>query len=399
MGRNFSLCRVVTLLIAWYLYPCDSSESFELSKVDTSEAYEIPEVVWLDYIDCAGKYTGIIHADKKSFQLTDSYGRVVFSLSSRDHRVFYFVQMTSPKGVVLLGETGGEGDRSYSAYTFDGQTIFQDIVPRGPLRSSRTGSYFFTVNQCAISVCGPEIYDHNGNLLASLRVGSRRWQLTSMNDSGVVLLQGNKIHKLAVPSMETLVDMTVDSLWEPMDLQTAATSNGQYFAYTERNKLTVCDFNDQSIYVMEIARGFEDAPLKFGVALSPQGQYVFCYESFRPSPSLYIFKKESETYVRLVEDYKMPLEAKVFCAAEKSFANEELCALNFYLRSSSGREFRSFVFDYARASEQEVPGVVVDGLFVESQMGSATYSIYRLNRVLPGSLQTTTVRIGERKDD
>jgi len=327
----------------------------------------------------AGGYVGAMVDPGRSFQLLNTEEELVLSLEAETGGRFFYLEMASPNGVVLLGKMFGEAQYFFSAYTLGGERIFENVHTTSVMRSSPSGQYYYTTNDFILRAGNPKIYDEKGQLIASLAAPTRWWELSAVDDSTVVFQRDNKVQKLSVPEMVVLSQVTVESLRPPLSLNTTVSPCGDYFAYSEAEKITVCDFESGSSWKLLIENPEDPFP-DCQLLLSREGSYVIAYDSFRPSPKLYVFKKSSHGYTRLLTNHTIPLGTEVSGYARKSFIDGNVCVLNFLQRGRQGPEFVAFIFDIRSVNEHGLEGNVVDGLVSLSDDEPESYFFYRVRR-------------------
>lgn len=336
----------------------------------------IPRVDEPSHFDATTEHIGVISDNKHQFQLFDLQGNVVFS-ERHEPGCFFMVQMRDYDGFLILGWSEGNSGPMYAVYDYSGRKLL-DTWCRVILKAFPSGQHYFTENGNAYMEVGtgaPTIYDSQGNVLAEFSVGGDQWEMTAVNDSLLVLEHYDRVQLIAVPSMTVLRDIVVDGVRPTgLSMRRSLSPDGTHYAYLADKNIVICDlYNGSAVLVPLDYRG--DIPTTPVIFLSPNGDYLLTHDNPRRTQTIDVFKKEGGTYIKLVDDFLIPMEVGGIPPVKGTFISDHVLAASFASWGSNGLQPRTYLYRFDTAE------AVASGLALEGFIWINPQSPERINRL------------------
>lgn len=367
---------LLAVILLFSLSVCGDN-SFETEESDQPGTVRIPRIDAPSYFDATDEYIGVISDDKHRFQLFDLQGNVVFS-ERVEPGGFFMVEMRDYNGFFILGRAETEDLAMYTVYDYSGRKLL-DMWCQGVLKAFPSGLHYFSENgntYMEVSPGAPTIYDSQGDVLAEFSVGTDLWEMTAVNDSLLVLEHYDRVQLISVPTMTVISEIDLDGLHPTgLSMRRSLSPDGTHYAYLAAREIVVCDlYNESAILVpLDFHGEIPSTPVIF---LSENADYLLTHDNPLRTQTLDVFKKEDGTYVKMVDDFTIPMDGGGLTPIKGTFISDHIFAASFARSTSTGIQPRTFLYRFDTAE------AVASGLAVEGFIWINPQSPDRINRLI-----------------
>ncbi len=312
------------------------------------------------------------------FILFDSNGNKVFSKKSIQNKCYWYLDLKSCNGVIILGEGPPEGRNYFSAYDYSGKMLIAPFLTGksyNPVLSSPSMKYLYSRNEDILNDGGkPTVWDATGNLLAEFDIKNGLWQMAAINDSLLLFQDWNYLKIISIPSMAVEKEYFVEGIIPPpIESFSSMDPSGDYYAFEGEYKLAICNLTNGDIQLIDKSSvGYR----RGRIGLSEAGEYLFCFHS-RRNITVTIFQRFKEGYDVIAVNQKVPFDGEVNVLYMGPYFYNNKCIINAenVTHSPDGIEYKSFIFDVFGMAENMVNGVALNG-FASPVNGSDDTNIH-----------------------
>jgi len=301
---------------------------------------------------------------RNEFILFDSNGNEIISKRSSENMSYWYLDLKSCNGVIILGEGVPEGRNYFSAYDYSGKMLISPFLTGksyNPVLASPSMKYLYSRNEDILSDIGePTVWDASGNLLAEFDIKYGMWQMAAINDSLLLFQDWNHLEIISIPSMVVEKEYVVEGIIPPpIESFSSMDPSGDYYAFESEYKLIICNLTNGDIQLIDKSSvGYR----RGRIGLSESGEYLFCFHS-RRNITVTIFQRFKEGYEAIAINQKVPFDGEVDLIYIGPYFWNNKCIINAENVTQSPRvlEYRSFIIDISNLAENRVNGVTLQG--------------------------------------
>jgi len=336
------------------------SQTLKLTQTSKAQVSGLPKVASPYHIDGTDEVIGIISNNGQLFTLYGRDGVPRFSVKPWAE-LFINVEISPYDGLVLLADCAGGSLLWYTAYDYDGRKLFESGKLFGPIAASPTGKFYYTINDFVMGAGRPEVYDKDGRLLARYKPSSGFWEMKAIGDTMVLFQDGPRVRMINVPEMTVASEVEVTDMKPPIaTLFTSLSPDGGHYAFSGRDKIAVCDLDENEVLFVEEPR-LDDWPVCTDFLLAPSGEYlVQFWNRGKGVHRVQVWRRVNGGYVVTAQKTLPPFDVGVDLPVRAQVIAEEFCAINYFMYRPN-LAFRAYLFDYRNAKGATIGGEVLKG--------------------------------------
>lgn len=371
----------------WTAPHASAQPDFRVSVIDSADIGPIPRITWLFDMDADDGYIATLDKDAGLFRLFGPGGEV-FSKKADANNYYYAVRIEPTANIIFV--LRGGSPRGGIGFDYDGRKVFGPVKSLQPMMVSPNGKICYSFFEIGEYISIPELYDSDGNHLATFHPRPVIWDIKILDDSTLLYRHLDTVRIISYPVIDTLSKFIVPSKDQSYNrVRSAVSGDGSYYAYVGQKTIIILDVRKGEIFLApdDIVDEYADRH----PALSDNGEFLIMNHSPRGVEKVSIYMKSGRQYEAVVDTFVVPVPDE-FAFWEYTILMNRYCAISYFAGSATGLIFKSFLFDFMVSYEEEITGRILNGMVtVDSNNDDPAH--FRLTSTDSGYARTKLCRI------